>query len=484
MHRNGPLLAWDCRGAGHRAERILQPDPPPPPSPPVAGDRPVTPAADRQQLFVLCLLPDPLSRWPGEAGFASAAAAADRDSPPIHYRYFSILPPTPAAAPANYALALQLAGRSAGAEVARPPGVCADGPNDESLTARSARLQPRDLTRGLSPCSPCDTTRRCARQLGPGGQEADPRRRLRCSGARRCDGPPLRAVPFVARDLPYYGPSIGCALQPKRRRPLPVADLPRFDRPHANPARYLDIRPDAGTRRCHYRNWQTLMQSHRGSRSLRPARLSDGPCRARRLTPTFSVGGRDDRLTGRARCPFVSCSKPARARTAADRPGFYWAARAPRAASGPRPMAFLHSREPDIFTPLCDGAARRTPSPPTASPPPDATRGRFGRRHWRGAPLLARSAARRGPLLAHWRRAWRSREPCRSREFGRRAGGPISASGCRGGRNRARISTTGAASPRSGFRPPTARTGRRRTASSARKARSIGPQCRRSARVA
>ena len=231
-----------------------------------------------------------------------------------------------------------------------------------------------------------------------------------------------------------------------------LADRPRFDRPHANPARYLDIALTLARGAATDRNWQTAYAiASRVEDLYAPGTdVSDRPYGERDdYTSLTWLGGqaamyRLNRPREAARM-FDLYARAARTPQTQAR-GFYWAARA-SAAAGQRAEADALLRQAAAartISTACwrwSGSARRRARPQTrrrptrrAAPPSPGARSPRPRAisAWSGgAPTRACSF---GPSPRAWRMTASGSPPPSSAG---RSGGPISASGCqREARNR------------------------------------------------
>lgn len=388
--------------------------------------------------------------WPGEAGLRRSAErrlSAETVSPNEVIRYFSALPPTTASGAAYYALALQAAGRGGEAREAarRAWRMGAMGQTEETrlLGAFGGLLTPEDHDQRLEVLLGNGDTTSAARGLAWARADRRPvyeaqlalQRRDADAGSRAAavDGSAARD-PGLLIDRAYW---LRNSNQGAAARAL-LANRPRFDRPPANPARYIDIALILARGAANDRNWQTAygiassvedLYAPGTDVSVRPYGERDD------YTSLVWLGGqtafyRLNRPREAARM-FVLYARAARTPHTRAK-GLYWAARA-AAAAGQQAEANALLRQaasPDGFYGLL--AMERlgqSPRPPALSAPLDpATRANFARRPLAEATRWLGMVGRRSDQSLFVRALAESLENDRERvaaaEFGRDIGRP------------------------------------------------------------
>ncbi|HYI49381.1 MAG TPA: lytic transglycosylase domain-containing protein [Allosphingosinicella sp.] len=456
MHRKAALiLLLGTSAAAVTAQReYLQPDPRPAAvSSPVAGAIAQWNALRQTDSNNFSAYASFLTRyrgWPGEAGLRrSAERRLSAETPPPNevIRYFSILPPTTAGGAANYAFAFQLAGRMSEArEMARRAWrMGAMGQNDEIRLygAFSGAFTPEDHDERLETLLGNGDTTSAMRAIGWARADKRPIYEAQIALQRRApdamarlsalDGSSARD-PGLITDRAIW---LRASNQGAAARSL-LAGRPRFDRPPANPARYLDIALTLARGAANDRNWQTAYAiASRVEDLYAPgADVSDRPYGERDdYTSLTWLGGqaamyRLNRPREAARL-FLLYARAARTPQTRAR-GFYWAARAASAAGQQAEAEGLlrQAASPDNFYGLLAmERLGRTPSPPTASPPPDANaRAAFARRPLAEAIRYLGMVGRRADQGLFVRALAESLENDRERvaaaEFGRTVGRP------------------------------------------------------------
>jgi soluble lytic murein transglycosylase len=388
--------------------------------------------------------------WPGEAGLRRSAErrlSTETASPNEVVRFFTALPPTTPGGQANYALALQALGRSGEAREAarRAWRMGAMGQSDETrlLGAFGGTFTPDDHDDRLEALLGNGDTTSAGRALARARPDRRPVYEAQVALQRRAPDAFARVAALdgsAARDpglITDRAIWLRASNQSAAARSL-LADRPRFDHPHPNPARYLDIALTLARGAANDRNWQTAYAiASRVEDLYAPGvDVSDRPYGERDdYTSLTWLGGqaalyRLNRPREAARL-FVLYARGARTPQTRAR-GFYWAARA-AAASGQQAEAnawLQQAASPDSFYGLL--AMERlgqTPRPPALSPPTDAaTRAAFARRPLAEATRYLGMAGRRGDQGLFVRALAESLENDRERvaaaEFGRAIGRP------------------------------------------------------------
>ena len=341
--------------------------------------------------------------WPGEAGLRRSAErrlSTEPVSPNEVIRFFTALPPTTAGGQAHYALALHAAGRSGEAREAarRAWRMGAMGQTEETrlLGAFSGTFTADDhdarmetlLGNGdtVSAARSMSWTRPARRpvfeaQLALQRRDSDASARLGALDASAARDPGL-----VIDRVTWLRSSN----QSAAARSL-LANRPRFARPPANPARYLDIALTLARGAANDRNWQTAYRIAASVEDLYApgTDVSDRPYGERDdYTSLTWLGGqaalyRLNRPREAARLFALYAGGARTPQTQAK--GYYWAARAAaRAGQQAEANAFLQraASSPDQFYGLL--AMERlgqVPRPPAQSPPTaTAMREAFARR--------------------------------------------------------------------------------------------------------
>ena len=388
--------------------------------------------------------------WPGEAGLRRSAErrlSTETASPDEVIRFFSVLPPTTAGGQANYALALQAAGRGGEAREAarRAWRMGAMGQSDEArlLGAFGGTFTPADHDARLEALLANGDTVSAARSMSWARPDRRPLYEAQLALQTRAPDAFARVSaldPSSARDpglITDRAIWLRASNQSAAARAL-LANRPRFDRPHANPGRYIDIALTLARGAANDRNWQTAygIASRLEDLYAPGADVSARPYGERDdYTSLVWLGGqaalyRLNRPREAARL-FVLYARAARTPHTRAK-GFYWAARA-AAAAGQRAEADALLRQaasPDGFYGLL--AMERLgqiPRPPAASPPLDpATRAAFARRPLAEATRYLGMVGRRGDQGLFVRALAESLENDRERvaaaEFGRAIGRP------------------------------------------------------------
>jgi soluble lytic murein transglycosylase len=458
MHRKAGLfllLGMSAVAVTAQSE-YLQPDPPPAAaiSSPVAGAVAQWNALRQSDNNAFSSYASFLTRyrgWPGEAGLRRSAErrlSTETASPNDVIRYFSALPPVTAGGAANYALALQAVGRNGDAREAarRAWRMGAMAQNDETrlLGAFGGTFTPDDHDDRLETLLGNGDTTSAARAIGWARADKRPIYEAQIALQRRApdafarlsalDGSSARD-PGLVTDRAIW---LRASNQSAAARSL-LADRPRFDHPHANPARYLDIALTLARGAANDRNWQTAYGIASRVEDLYGPNddISDRPYGERDdYTSLTWLGGqvalyRLNRPREAARL-FLLYARAARSPQTRTK-GYYWAARAATAAGQPAEAnSWLQqaAQSPDSFYGLL--AMERlgmTPRPPTAAPPADqATRAAFTRRPLAEAIRYLGMTGRRSDQGLFVRALAESLENNRERavaaEFGRAVGRP------------------------------------------------------------
>ena len=338
--------------------------------------------------------------WPGEAGLRRSAErrlSTETASPNEVIRFFTILPPQTAGGAANYALALQAAGRGAEAREAarRAWRMGAMGATDEArlLGAFSGAFTPEDHDARLEMLLDSGDATSAARAIAWARPDRRTIYEARLSFQRRSadativgSGPATRD-PGLVTDQAIW---LRSSNQSAAARAL-LAGRPRFDRPPANPARYLDIALTLARGAANDRNWQTAYDiAARVDDLYAPGTdISDRPYDERDdYTSLTWLGGQ---------AAFYRLNRPAEAMRlfqlygqAAKSPqtrakGFYWAARAAERAGRTAEAQQMFARaadSPDQFYGqlALERLGRAAPPPPMPIPATAAERAAFAQR--------------------------------------------------------------------------------------------------------
>ncbi|HTU11024.1 MAG TPA: lytic transglycosylase domain-containing protein [Allosphingosinicella sp.] len=388
--------------------------------------------------------------WPGEAGLRrSAERRLSTETPPPGevIRFFSVLPPTTPTGAANLAFALQLAGRSGEArETARRAWrMGAMGQNDETrlLGAFGGAFSADDHDDRLEALLGNGDTVSAARSLS--WARPDKRALFAARLALQTRAPDAAAQvaalggaasrdPGLVIDRAYW---LRASNQSAAARAL-MAERPRFDRPPANPHRYLDLALTLARGAANDRNWQTAyaIASRVEDLHARGADVSDRPYDERDdYTSLTWLGGqaafyRLNRPREAARL-FELYGRAARSPQTRAK-GFYWAARALTAAGQPGEAARLleQAASPDGFYGLLAmERLGRTPPLPSALPTGDpGARAAFQRRPLAEATRYLGMVGRRADQSLFVRALAESLDNDRDRalgaDFGRQIGRP------------------------------------------------------------
>ena len=340
--------------------------------------------------------------WPGEAGLRRSAErrlSTETVSPNEVIRFFTVLPPTTPGGAANHALALQAAGRAAEArEAARRAWRMGAMPqSDESrlLGAFGGAFTPDDHDERMEALLGNGDTVSAARSMSWARPDRRPLFEARLALQTRASDASARLSaldPGTARDpglIVDKAAWLRASSQSAAARAL-LASRPRFDRPPANPARYLDLALTLARGAANDRNWQTAYDiASRVDDLYAPGTdVSDRPYGERDdYTSLTWLGGqtafyRLNRPREAARL-FTLYAGGARSPQTRAR-GFYWAARAASAAGqAAETNALLEqaATSPDQFYGLLAmERLGRVPSPPSALPVDPAARAAFARR--------------------------------------------------------------------------------------------------------
>jgi soluble lytic murein transglycosylase len=389
--------------------------------------------------------------WPGEAGLRRSAErrlSTETASPNEVIRFFSALPATTAGGQANYALALQAVGRSGEAREAarRAWRMGAMTQNDETrlLGAFSGAFTPDDHNERMEALLGNGDTVSAARSMS----WARPDRRAVFEArlalqTRQADASARVAAldPSTARDpglIMDKAAWLRSSNQSAAARQL-LADRPRFDRPPANAARYLDLALILARGAANDRNWQTAynIAAHVEDLYAPGADVSDRPYGERDdYTSLVWLGGqaalyRLNRPADAARL-FVLYARAARSPQTRAK-GYYWAARA--ATAGGRQaeandwLRQAASSQDSFYGLLAMERLGQTPRPPAVSPPADpAARAAFARRPLAEAIRYLGMVGRRADQGLFVRALAESMDNNRERavaaEFGRSVGRP------------------------------------------------------------
>jgi soluble lytic murein transglycosylase len=388
--------------------------------------------------------------WPGEAGLRRSAErrlSTETPSPNEVIRYFSVLPATTPGGQANHALALQAAGRSGEArEAARRAwrmGAMAQTDETRLLGAFGGAFSADDHDERLETLLGNGDSTSAGRAISWARPDRRPVYEAQLALQRRAPDASARVAaldaaaardPGLITDRAFW---LRASNQSAAARSL-LAGRPRFDRPHANPARYLDIALILARGAANDRNWQTAFAiASRVDDLYAPGTdVSDRPYGERDdYTSLTWLGGqaamyRLNRPREAARL-FTLYARAARTPQTRAR-GFYWAARAASAAGQQAEANALlqQAAAPDNFYGLL--AIERlgqTPRAPAMAPPPDAgARAAFARRPLAEATRYLGMVGRRSDQLLFVRALAESLENERERvaaaEFGRAIGRP------------------------------------------------------------
>jgi soluble lytic murein transglycosylase len=409
MHRKaGLFLLLGMSAVAVTAQSSYAPAPPPP----VTAASPVAAAiaqwnalrqSDNNSFYSYSAFLTRYRGWPGEAGLRRSAErrlSTETASPNEVIRFFTVLPPTTPGGAANYALALQAAGRPAEArEAARRAwrmGAMAQSDETRLLGAFSGAFTPDDHDERLEALLGNGDTVSAARSIAWARPDRRPLFEARLALQRRdpnavglvsaLDGSASRDSGLVTDRAIWLRNSN----QSAAARQL-LADRPRFDRPHANPARYLDIALTLARGAANDRNWQTAynIAAHVDDLYAPGEDISGRPYGERDdYTSLTWLGGQAAlyRLNRPREAVRLFSLYAGGARSPQTRAkGFYWAARAATAAGQPAEASnWLEqaAASPDSFYGLLAmERLGRTPLPPADSPPADpATRAAFARR--------------------------------------------------------------------------------------------------------
>ncbi len=387
--------------------------------------------------------------WPGETGLRRSAErrlSTETASPNEVIRFFTALPPTTPGGTANYALALQAAGRSGEAREAarRAWRMGAMGQNDEArlLGAFSGAFTPDDHDERLEALLGNGDTVSAARALPWARPGKRPLFEARLALQTRAPDAFARVSaldPAAARDP---GLTIDKAIwlrnsnQSAAARAL-LAERPRFSRPPANPARYLDIALTLARGAANDRNWQTAYDIAARVEDLHApgTDVSDRPYDERDdYTSLTWLGGQ---------AAFYRLNRPAEAARlfqlygqAARSPqtrakGFYWAARAAQQAGRVAEAQQWLERaadSPDQFYGqlALERLGRTAPPPPLPAPVSAAERAAFAQRPMAEAIRYLGMLGRRGDQTLFIRALAGTLDNDRERavagEFGRQIG--------------------------------------------------------------
>ena len=340
--------------------------------------------------------------WPGEAGLRRSAErrlSTETVSPNEVIRFFTVLPPTTPGGAANHALALQAAGRVAEArEAARRAWRMGAMPqSDESrlLGAFGGAFTPDDHDERMEALLGNGDTVSAARSMSWARPDRRPLFEARLALQTRASDASARLSaldPGTARDpglIVDKAAWLRASSQSAAARAL-LASRPRFDRPPANPARYLDLALTLARGAANDRNWQTAydIASKVDDLYAPGTDVSDRPYGERDdYTSLTWLGGqtafyRLNRPREAARL-FTLYAGGARSPQTRAR-GFYWAARAASAAGQTAETNALLEQaatSPDQFYGLLAmERLGRVPSPPSALPVDPAARAAFARR--------------------------------------------------------------------------------------------------------
>lgn len=342
--------------------------------------------------------------WPGEAGLRRSAErrlSTETASPNEVIRFFSVLPPQSPGGAANYALALQAAGRSAEArEMAKRAwrmGAMAQSDETRLLGAFSGAFTPEDHDERLEALLGNGDTTSAARSIAWARPDRRPVFEARLALQTRAADAWSRVQGLdpaaTARDpglITDKAAWLRGSSQSAAARQL-LAQRPRFDRPPANPGRYLDIALTLARGAANDRNWQTAYAiASRVDDLYAPGTdVSDRPYDERDdYTSLTWLGGqaafyRLSRMDDAARLFRLYGEAAKSPQTRAK--GFYWAARAADRAGRTAEAQgwFMRAAEsPDQFYGqlALERLGRTPPPPPTPVPATAAERAAFARR--------------------------------------------------------------------------------------------------------
>lgn len=358
--------------------------------------------------------------WPGEAALRRSAErrlSTETVSPNEVIRFFSALPPQTPGGAANYALALQAAGRNGEAREAarRAWRMGAMGATDEArlLGAFSGAFSPEDHDARLDALLDNGDTTSAARGLAWARADRRPVYEARLALQTRAADAASRLA-AVQGSLTVRDPGLITdkaawlrnTNQSVAARAL-LASRPRFDRPPANPARYIDLALTLARGAANDRNWQTAYDiAARVDDLYAPGTdVSDRPYDERDdYTSLTWLGGQ---------AAFYRLNRPAEAMRlfqlygqAARSPqtrakGFYWAARAAERAgrTGEAQQWLARAADsPDQFYGqlALERLGRTAPPPPMPLPASAAERAAFAQRPMAQAISYLGMVGRRG----------------------------------------------------------------------------------------
>jgi soluble lytic murein transglycosylase len=277
MHRKaGLFLLLGMSAVAVTAQSSYAPSPPPP----VSAASPVASAiaqwnalrqSDNNSFYSYSAFLTRYRDWPGEAGLRRSAErrlSTETASPNEVIRFFTVLPPTTPGGAANYALALQAAGRSAEArEAARRAwrmGAMTQSDETRLLGAFGDAFTPDDHDERMEALLGNGDTVSAARSMS----WARPDRRAvfeaRLALQTRASDASARLSALddgaTARDpglLLDKAAWLRNSNQSAAARAL-LANRPRFGRPPVNAGRYLDIALTLARGAANDRNWQTV----------------------------------------------------------------------------------------------------------------------------------------------------------------------------------------------------------------------------------
>jgi soluble lytic murein transglycosylase len=408
MHRKaGLFLLLGMSAVAVTAQSSYAPSPPPP----VTAGSPIAGAvaqwnalrqSDNNGFYSYSAFLTRYRGWPGEAGLRRSAErrlSTETASPNEVIRFFTVLPPTTPGGAANYALALQAAGRVAEArEAARRAwrmGAMAQSDETRLLGAFGGAFTPEDHDERMEALLGNGDTVSAARSMAWTRPDRRPLFEARLALQTRASDASARLSALdsaTARDpglIIDKAAWLRSSSQGAAARAL-LASRPRFDRPPANPARYLDLALTLARGAANDRNWQTAYDiASRVDDLYAPGTdVSDRPYGERDdYTSLTWLGGqtafyRLNRPREAARL-FTLYAGGARSPQTRAR-GFYWAARAASAAGQVAETNALLEQaatSPDQFYGLLAmERLGRIPSPPAALPVDPAARAAFARR--------------------------------------------------------------------------------------------------------
>lgn len=357
--------------------------------------------------------------WPGEAGLRRSAErrlSTETPSPSEVIRFFSVLPPQSASGAANYALALQAVGRNGDARdmARRAWRMGAMGASDEArlLGAFSGAFSPDDHDARLEALLDNGDTASAARALSWARADRRPVYEARLALQTRAADAASRLAAVESMGARDAGLTTDKAAwlrntnQSQAARAL-LASRPRFERPPANPARYIDLALTLARGAANDRNWQTAYDiAARVDDLYAPgADVSDRPYDERDdYTSLTWLGGQ---------AAFYRLNRPVEAMRlfqlygeAAKSPqtrakGFYWAARsaerAGRSGEAQRLMARAADSPDQFYGQLAlERLGRSAPPPPTPIPATASERAAFAQRPMAQAISYLGMVGRRG----------------------------------------------------------------------------------------